>query len=333
MIINFSGKTGRQANFGNPLKTSIFSLFPPLFCCIMERNLASAVLPKRLQKTSAEQAILRSIYELEQEMRECEDSERREQINEQVSLLKDQLARLAGPDYTELMKENICLKEKVSDLEREISAMKSAPACASAVGEQGVNPSNTELKLKLYSLLLNRHKHTMSEAENKTVGEIKSLINPDDLSIRLLVDDFKPSDYSFERDYLKVAYAIYEFITSEVSYVNSDLDINFWLLPSDILAEKVGDDEDLAIMLCSLLYALGDSNAEVVIAELDDLTTHAFVITDFQGKFVLLDPSQKANPAEFTGTRKDVIGLYEFRGAKIKRFLYRFNRNKYEQFV
>ena len=77
--------------------------------------------------------------------------------------------------------------------------------------------------------------------------------------------------------------------------------------------------EDLAVFLCSLLLALGDENAAVIIAELDSLRTHAFVATELQGKFFILDPSQKHGFQEFSGPKEEALKKYSFNGAKIKR--------------
>ena len=89
----------------------------------------------------------------------------------------------------------------------------------------------------------------------------------------------------------------------------------------------------MAVFLCSLLFALGDTNAAVIIAELNSLKTHAFVATEFQQKFMVLDPSQKHEFPKFSGTKEEALQKYSFNGAKIKRFLYKFNNSTYEQFM
>ena len=43
-----------------------------------------------------------------------------------------------------------------------------------------------------------------------------------------------------------------------------DFELNYWLSPAEILKYKVGDDEDIAIFLFSIMFALGDENAAVV---------------------------------------------------------------------
>jgi len=196
--------------------------------------------------------------------------------------------------------------------------------------EKGKDP---KLQIKLYRLLLEKYADIINEGEKRTIGEIKALINGEDLTIQAILSDFMPEEYSFEKDYSKTASLVLKFITSEIEYVDHELNLNYWLTPKEIFTNKVGDDEDLAVFLCSLLLGLGDEKAEVVIAELDNIETHAFVITELENKFYLLDPSQESKFDEFSGKKEDVISKYSFNKAKIRRFLYKFNHSNYEQFL
>jgi hypothetical protein len=255
-----------------------------------------------LEKTSGEQNVFRSIQALEEELKEETDSERREQLSEQI----DGLRKL--------------LVSKKTDEKQ-------------GVENRLLQCSQTDLVFRLYSLLLRKYSSLINDAERKTVGEIKALVNADDLSLQSVLEDFKPESYEFKIHYLDVAKKFFEFIVKEIDFVKSEVGVMFWLTPKEILSEKLGDDEDLAVFLCSGLLALGGENAEVVIAEMDDLNTHAFVITEFQGTFRILDPSQGHSFEEFAGKKEDVLRKYSFRKAHIKRFLYKFNHSNYEQFI
>ncbi len=193
--------------------------------------------------------------------------------------------------------------------------------------------SSDELKLKLYRALLKKHSDLINKANKKTVGEIKNLVNPEDLTIQSLLEDFKPENYSFEKNYPDVAKKVFSFVQESISFVETNMDLSYWFSPKEILTNKVADDEDLAVFLCSLLAGLGDKNASVVIAELTDLSTHAFVITEFDDKFFLLDPALDEDFEKFSGSKENVLQNYSFKNNKIKHFLYRFNFKKYEQFV
>jgi len=191
--------------------------------------------------------------------------------------------------------------------------------------------SDNEVKLCKY--LLSKYADVINEREKRTIGEIKSLVDGNDLTVQSFVSDFKDSAYSFENDYEKSLKEVFDFTTKEISFVDADLNVNYWLAPREILEVKVADDEDLAVFLCACLKALEDDGAEVIIAELDNLKTHAFVATQIKGEFLILDPAQEVKFDSFRGTKTEVIKKYSFQGQKIKRFLYRFNSQKYEQFL
>ena len=190
-----------------------------------------------------------------------------------------------------------------------------------------------DLKLKLYKLLLQKYSNIINEKEKRTIGEIKGLVNAEDLTIQSILGDLKPENYSFDQHYTETAQKALEFVNEEINYVDPGLNINYWLTPTEIFSERVADDEDLAVFLCTLLLALGDEVASIVVCELDNLRTHAIVVTKQQGKFTLLDPSQQHVFNQFQGRKEEVLQRYSFNGAKIKRFLYKFNHSAYEQFV
>jgi hypothetical protein len=191
----------------------------------------------------------------------------------------------------------------------------------------------SENEIKLCKYLLSKYADIINEREKRTIGEIKSLVDGNDLTVQSFVADFKDSAYSFESDYETSLKQVFDFTSKEVSFVDVDLNVNYWLAPREILEVKVADDEDLAVFLCAMMKALGDDRAEVIIAELDNLKTHAFVVTEIKGDFIILDPAQEMKFNDFRGAKTDVIKKYSFQSQKIKRFLYRFNSQKYEQFL
>lgn len=190
-----------------------------------------------------------------------------------------------------------------------------------------------ENKYKLYKLLLEKYSEILNNQEQKTVGEIKGSINAEDLTVQNIVNRFKPENYSYEKDFLETLKAIYEFIIKEINFVKSDLAINFWLSPNEIIKWKVCDDEDIAVLLCSILKCLGNENCQVIICELEDYSTHSFVITEYDEKFLLLDAYQKKPFEMFIGKKEEVLYNYQVKNQKIKRFLYKFNDKEYEQFI
>ncbi|MFH1587913.1 MAG: hypothetical protein ABIA76_01080 [Candidatus Diapherotrites archaeon] len=285
-------------------------------------------------RTDAEQSVFRAIEALKQELSIASEEERKKEILNQISELTEQLEFLSMPDSETLMKKNKELSEKVKELEKKIRELKEKEMLVSKGQRSLVETKNPEESLfLLYHVLLEKYSEIINDFEKKTVGELKALVNPDDLTVQGLTNQFKLDGYFFERDYLVTARRAFEFIQNEIEFVKSKIGINFWLTPTEMMKNKIGDDEDQAVLLCSILSGLGDKNAEVVIAEMDDLGSHAFVITEYHGKFVLMDSTQNQHFNEFIGEKMDVLKKYSFKGTKIKKFLYRFNKDKYEQFV
>ncbi len=193
--------------------------------------------------------------------------------------------------------------------------------------------SEKALKLKLYRVLLEKFAPLINEQGKKTVGEIKGLVNGDDLTIQGIVAELKPQNYEFERDYLSVAKKAFEFVKKEIEFAKVDFNLVYWLEPREIMTYRVADDGDIAVFLCSMLHALGDEQASVILAEMEDLSTHAFVLIEHNEKAYFLDASQEHSFEEFSGKLTGILKKYSFKGVKIKRLLYKFNHFEYRQFL
>ena len=184
-----------------------------------------------------------------------------------------------------------------------------------------------EKELELCKFLLQKYADIVNEREQRTIGEIKGLVDGTDLTIQNIVEDAKSENYE---DSLKNTY---KFVCDEITYVNPQISLNYWMSAREVMEIKVADDEDLAVFLCACMKSLGDEKAEVIIAELESLQTHAFVSTTIDEKFLILDPAQKHDFDKYYGDKTTILTKYTFAGNKIKRFLYRFNSDKYEQFL
>ncbi|MFH0714739.1 MAG: hypothetical protein V1847_02955, partial [Candidatus Diapherotrites archaeon] len=194
-------------------------------------------------------------------------------------------------------KENELLKKRVVGLEKELQELRKQHSELrkhfGTLGGESIPSKQKELQSRLYTVLLEKFAPLINTHEKKTVGEIKQLVDREDLTIQSIVSEIRTENYLFERDFPKAAEKAFQYLAEEVEFVKSGIPVNFWLKPSESLEFGVADDEDLAVFLCSLLYALDDEKAQVVIAEMDNLTPHAFVLTEIEKDALLLDPSQK----------------------------------------
>lgn len=227
------------------------------------------------------------------------------------------------------------LINRIQSLERELEKerKKSKASVEKTKSSSLFEFSEKGLRLKLYRLLLEKYADIINEKEERTIGEVKGLINPDDLTIQSIVSGFKPNNYSFEKNFLNSAKKAFEFVKKEIFFAKADIDLDYFLSPREIMTYKVADDEDQAVFLCSILLALENENAGVVIAELNDLTTHAFVVFEFNGRAYFLDPTQDHSFEQFSGKTEKIMKDYSFKSAKIKRLLYKFNNFEYKSFI
>jgi len=306
-----------------------------MFKALIEPNFYMALEVNKKPKSIAEQQLWSKIEELEAR-KENASAEEARKIEEEIFSLKDKLSELSTPLFSR--KECIDFKAELEEKQKQLDSLQEKyDRLRLAFGSLGKDAEKSqeekELKFKLYFYLLERYSELINGFERKTIGEIKALVNAEDLTIQSIVLDLKPENYDFEKNYLKAAEKAYNFVCREINFVESGLDLNYWLSPKEILSLRIADAEDLAVFLCSLLHALGDENASVIVSELEDNFTHAFVFTEFKKKFILLDPSQKKPFNEFYGEKTEIMQSYSFNGQKIAHFLYKFNSSEYEQFI
>lgn len=290
---------------------------------------------KKLTATEQEQKLWKELQNLKEKQEKTQNPD----LEKRIDKLECEISAIQGKDITAIEAENITLRKKAIAQEKELLDLRKRYAelrkvfGSLGIGDQKKTEAKTENESKLAKMLLRKYAQTINEKETKTVGEIKELVNKKDLTIQAIIQDLKPENYNFEKDYLQTAEKVLEYLNEEIEYAKADFGINFWLEPKEILEAGVSDDEDLAVMLCSALFELGDDKAQVVITELDNLTTHAIVITEHKGNFYILDPSQKHHVEKFAGKKETALAEFEFKNAKIKRFLYKFNAENYEQFL
>ncbi len=281
---------------------------------------------QNLTRTIAEKELLRSISALEESYSTESDAVAKDALHSQLSELKSILSHTSKKTYAGPWLENAKPK-------KEPDFAKGPNGTSTQGGTTEPRYEDIALNLRLHKLIFARYGNLISEREEKTVGEIKALVTKSDLTIQSVAETFHAENYKFESHYREAAQKAYNYVRDEIMHIDSDLDVSFWLTPREIVSEKMGDDEDQAVLLCSLLYTLGDELAGCIIAELENSATHAFVMTEINGRHFLLDPIQKKSFEQYCGEKKEILDKYSFNGSRIKRFLYRFNHEHYEQFM
>jgi hypothetical protein len=197
--------------------------------------------------------------------------------------------------------------------------------------------SSDAIRAAVYKKIIERYADVIGLQEEKTIPELKALVNPEDEAIAKVksrfLEEVKGNDaaweYSFERDFPFFARKALAFCYS-LKQVNADLNVSYWLKPSEIVELQAADPFDKAIFLCSLLIS-GGGNAKVRVLELEGNAKHAVVLLDLNEKKVLLDPSCSSEFEE-GNSEEEVLEKHSLEGKRILRSVYEFNHSDYADF-
>jgi len=223
-------------------------------------------------------------------------------------------------------------KDRVMRLEQELDRAKKAaaagmPVNSGMVDEEEVKKYKEKMeeyyhKILLYQLLVSRYKEHIEGNETKTVPDVKSLVQPINSNIVPIVQKIKTDN----KDFMKQFQSAYDYVDEihSVPYIGATL----WLSVKEMLDNKVADYEDKAILLCSILRALG-ANALVLVALMTDGSNRPLVLLSMKDKSIMLDPNTKHDFIKFVGKRNDLIRQFSVEGNRIKRIQYEFNDKDY----
>lgn len=306
---------------------------------MQSKSISEELKEKRLEKTGLEQAIWREILELEEQKTREQEFDRLNELNNKARLLKEKLSELHGENIQALQQETIELRTELEELRKKNRILKKhLIKLRQSYGEINGRKElidKEQKELRLCKLLLNKYSSSINE-NVLTIHELKSIINPNDLSIQSLISGFKQENYEFEKQFLETAKQLYDYLCKNTEFIHSDLEINFWLNPKEVLAKGIGESEDLSVLLCSAMIALGNQETEIMVFELEDGTVHSLVKIIFENKAYLLDLSQKNPFEQFSASaekQEELLQQYSFEEKKIKRVLYKFNNKEYEMFA
>jgi hypothetical protein len=172
--------------------------------------------------------------------------------------------------------------------------------------------------------IIERYREQIEAGEAKTVPDLRNFIDAKGRAVQevkqKIANEFRP--YVYENNFLEAAEKAFKFLKDEIG--NETLPVDFWLLPDDVLELKLADEMDKAIFLCSLLLALDNETAKVVVET--NGARHAFVLFEFNGKFHLMDPVHDVN---IIGSREEVLKQH-LTGHDYK-LVYEFNNKGYEE--
>ncbi|MEM3841268.1 MAG: hypothetical protein QXN59_01055 [Candidatus Micrarchaeaceae archaeon] len=117
----------------------------------------------------------------------------------------------------------------------------------------------------IYLNVIMRYKSYIEEQEHISVSELPTLVTPKNPIVLLKAEEIKESmrPYSFDHDFYNASIKAFEYVKNDIRAIH--LPIEFWLYPEDVIKFGCGDAMDRNVLLCSLLEALGNPSAKVVV--------------------------------------------------------------------
>ncbi len=118
---------------------------------------------------------------------------------------------------------------------------------------------------QIYLLVISRYKEYIEEKEEIAVAELPRLVMPSSPLIVKKATEIQDSieNYFYEQNFKEASVAAFNFVQNKVEEIT--LPLQFWLNPEETTAFMAGDATDRNILLCSLLIAMGNPSARVLI--------------------------------------------------------------------
>lgn len=203
----------------------------------------------------------------------------------------------------------------------DLSFMKKQPGASQPAPPpvQPKEPSEDEVRLRLYRIIIERYREEIEEHEVKSVSDLKGLVQPRSetiLSIRdSMLDTFRP--YVYAEHFLQAAKMAFSYVSS---FKPVSAPVSFWLSFSEMKDLMAGDEIDKSILLCSLIRSMGSESAKIFVTD----SKASYVVFEDKGAHFVADHS-KDELCQAKGWQ-ECLAL--FRGKPI----YAFSDKEYEDF-
>ena len=185
-----------------------------------------------------------------------------------------------------------------------------------------------KIRLAVYRKIIEKYAPVVNTGEEKTVPQLKALINKDDEVVAKIKE--KISQSAPGGDPIMLAETAHKFVQS-LRPVHANLSVTYWLSPSDIMELGAADAFDRAIFLCSILRAL-NLDAKVRVVSLEGGLSHPLVILSFGRDEYILDAFQEAAFGTYKGPLMEVLPQFSFEGKHFVKNVFEFNNDEFTQF-
>lgn len=119
---------------------------------------------------------------------------------------------------------------------------------------------------QLYLAIVSRYRDYIEEMEHLSVAELSTLVIPKNPVIAKKADEIKSSFgmYNYVSNFYEASIIAFYFVKNEI--MDAVMPLQFWLTPEETMTFGIGDVIDRNILLCSLLIALGNPSAKVLVS-------------------------------------------------------------------
>lgn len=148
---------------------------------------------------------------------------------------------------------------------------------------------NHELKLnQLYLAIIMRYKDTIEQGEHKSLAELPALVTPKNEHVVKKADEIKGSlgMYIYNTAFYEASIDAFYFVKNNID--DASMPLQFWQTPEETLSFGIGDTIDKNILLASLLIALGNPSAKVIV-HIRDNKRRILTYYEFERKAYALD--------------------------------------------
>lgn len=140
----------------------------------------------------------------------------------------------------------------------------------------------------IYLEIIMRYKEQIEEREGLYLVDLPKLVTPTDENVVLLAREIQGNfpAYNFDANFPEAARLAYEYVKNKITPIS--LPIQFWLKPAQTIRYSAGDIFDKAVLLCSILIAMGNVSSRIIVVAKD--TERSFIVyAELKDRLMVID--------------------------------------------
>ncbi len=155
----------------------------------------------------------------------------------------------------------------------------------------GKAPVETERDIglhELYLAIISKYKDVIEEGENLTMPQLPLLVTPKNELVVKKAEEIKRGFgvYNYMLNFYEASIKAFYFVRDGIKEII--LPIRFWVKPEDAIRLGLGDTMDRNILLCSILIALGNPSAKVLV-RMSNGERKVLTYYEYEDKVYMLD--------------------------------------------